>query len=62
MLEKIKQISDSAYDLGKALDYANLKQADIDGFRKKVEALDIVPKNILDKQVFIKLQRLFLIV
>lgn len=51
MLEKIKKISESAYDLGKALAYANLEQADVDDLRSKIQVLEHVPKSLLDKQV-----------
>lgn len=51
MLAKLKQISESAYDLMKALINAKLDQSDLNNFRTHVRESEIVPKNILDKQV-----------
>lgn len=52
MLAKLKQMSESAYDLMKALVNAKLDQSDLNNFRSHVNESEIVPKNILDKQVF----------
>lgn len=51
MLAKLKQISESAYDLMKALVNAKLDESDLNNFRSHVNESKLVPKNILDKQV-----------
>lgn len=56
LFSKIKEISDGAYELVKALKNAKLAQSDLDAYRKEVEKYDNVPKSILDKQVNIKLE------
>jgi hypothetical protein len=50
-LARFKEISNSAFDLKSALNFAKLKQEDIDNLREKVLQVDSVPKSILDHQV-----------
>lgn len=50
-VKKFREVSSSAYDLEKALDFAKLQKSDIDSLREKLLKFDNVPKSILDHQV-----------
>lgn len=50
-LTKFKELTEFAYNLEKALEYAKMKREDLDDLRTKVLELDNVPKSILDHQV-----------
>lgn len=51
MLARFKEIAALAFDLKKALKFANLEENDLKILRQKVMKVEIVPKSILDHQV-----------
>lgn len=51
MLKKFKEVSDSAYNLEKALNFADLTKNDLESLKEKVLKVESIPKSILDHQV-----------
>ena len=51
LLKKFKEVSEFAYDLEKALDFAHLTKNDLESLKEKVLKVESIPKSILDHQV-----------